>query len=289
MGSNICYPQLKKYKVIDKFSNIGVAFASVGYGNAKGIYTDERGYFYINDTIENISVSHLSYFVNNFNLLEKDSILKLNPRVIELQEVVINSNIKANLTTTFFGTYYKKEKFKFFCFPKTEFITYMKPSKKVENFTVTQIYIPCSLDCIDKKRKKIKEIEKFVFRIKVYDSDRERLFSGILIVAKKEIEENEVIYNLEKGLLFPFEGLYIGVELIGWYNNENEFVDNSYSNKQDNCIRLKFSRTKEYNTYFINPFSPDNDWKEIKKYNKNFDLTLKKPLGLAIGLGLKEN
>lgn len=271
-----CYSQVKKYTIVDSSTKSAVEFAAIKLGNDNGIYTDKSGTFFIDLNLNlKVEVSHISYETKDFNLSNIKDTLKLNPKAFQLDEVKID---KSNQKLKVFKNTNRKAKMAWPLFLQTEFIVFAKPTKKVIGTTVQEVKFYCKVN-----EARTKGVSSAVLKMTAYSYDKKQLYSIVEQIPIADIINNGIVYALNEDIPFNMQGLFFGIELIGWYNNQNVFVNND---GHIDFVGLLFANNKEWNTYYRNPFHTDMEWLLINGNNKLLEYYDSKPKGIKFDLKL---
>ena len=115
----------------------------------------------------------------------------------------------------------------------------------------------------------------------IFYKDKKKLNSKLISQIKKElkiVEKNvsKKLGDLKNPLLIPLEGLFLGIEFIGFENSSNSILEN----ERNNFIKLSFASTKKSSTFYSNKFINNGKWSLLKKNNSVFPFELKSGLSL---------
>ena len=260
--SQIIFAQ-KKIVIIDGLNHKPIEYCNIDFNNNNGTFSDENGVFYLDQFVEEITVSHISYKplnVNNFNNIDT---LKLVPNDIRLNEVLLRKNnykeiiVRHNKSKTIFNWPF---------FPKTEYILFLKPNNyDVESMIKSLIF---SIN-VNVKSKEFKDsyVTIYIFRNIIYNKNREIIYSKIEEVSLQRLKSNNLKFEIDQPIIFNNNGLYFGIQLIGLKEKDQllNFIDNK------NGISLKFVKTKEQDNSFLkNIFYKNGEWNLFSKDNKIF-------------------
>lgn len=273
-----CYSQ--NIVVIDSMSKNYLSFAKIIYGN-NGIYTDSTGNFSINEIkTDSALIQYFGYKDFHFDILKRKSdTIEMLREPILLDEIVIRNKIMDSHID-----FLKKPKSLSFL-PLSldnELVINIIPQGHYINSTIENVYFK-----IEKSNKH--QYTYAIVRINIYDSDKNRIFISAPIYTKDKIDDEIKLILPKNQFIFPNEGLYFGIEVIGI----DELSSNAEINKSYIGIVLtdKISNEFSSNTFLNYPLSLNKQEVPInnlflelmpeKKYERN--------LSIAFDLILNEN
>lgn len=233
----------QNHVVIDNSTKEPIPFVVIKY-NDTGFYTNEFGVFTIpKDAQGELNILHLSYIVRKININNVTDTIFLDPKILELNEVVLTQKtskpilLKPSKTTRFFGSCILS--------PKTEIITFIYPEEEIINTYLDKIKIPFTKFY---EKGSTKNAYAFI-KLNVYSLNNETIDEVLFtsepfkIKALKkdelEIEINNTTCKLTK------EGFAIGVELIDYY------IDGKLIKDENKYLRLQLT-AKENKFYKAN-------------------------------------
>ncbi|MDP2089254.1 MAG: hypothetical protein Q8J84_07610 [Flavobacteriaceae bacterium] len=284
LTSQISYSQYKPFIIIDQQTNKPIPFCAVDFLNNDGTFSDESGFFLADiEQIKKIKVTHLSYETFETKIFNLPDTIKLNSKPIVLKEIVINKNsYSKNLRV---GYYKSKSVLSVVFLPKTEFIVFIKSSKSFINPIIESLEIPLKISK-PSISSSVKEIIYGVLQLNIYDNHKNKIYSQIIKVTVEENIKNIKPIKLEEDICFPTEGLFFGIEMIGYVDNQNSFI----TTKKHEMIAIKFIESKEANqTFYKNIFYSNGDWNLLEKNLNVFHINSKNNFNLGLVLNLLSN
>ena len=271
-------------KVFFKRSMNPVQFANVYLKNSGvGTFTNEFGYFNITvdvgDTLIISSVqSNPSYFLYPFDL---DSIF-LEERIASLDEVVVISE-KIKYGTYRIGFFNNKSSGSYA--GANSVLLYLNPLDVNNDATIKSALIRLNkVKWIYDKRDRV--FYQLLVRLKLHNPNSElRPGTSILnqdVVQLVSEKQEKIYFDLnELNIKFPDNGIFIGLEFIGYYK-EDEFIP-FRTNDKKKVIQYKasFSNKHEKPNSWVKHDHEDSwrllDFGTNKYYNFNFGIELLKP------------
>lgn len=266
----ISFGQNKKFLLLDESSGMPIEYCNILIiGKDKGTYSDSKGYVEI-DTKENDSllISHVLYKEIRLPLTSIKDTVWLSQKNQFLDEVIISSNKDFKKWSK-----EKKEKHQWYIQPKTEFCVLLEKNKSLD--TISRVRFPIE----NLNQLKNKKIKKAIFRLNIYSSS-----NGIIcqklnkenIIYTLEDNSEYITFDIKKPFLIPLEGLFLGIEFIGFENSSNSILEI----ERNNFIKLSFASTKKSSTFYSNKFINNGKWSLLKKNNSVFPFELKSGLSL---------
>lgn len=267
-----CYCQQKTIIVLDEVSREPVPYATVRYG-AAGSYTGGDGTVKLEDSISKVEVSHLSYKTKRFDTLT--NILLLTPNVIQLKEVVLQQKRQRKTIKVSNGSQNVKSGWHYF--QKTEHLVFVVPEPKVAGAQVDEVrfFGELSEGC---------QPDSLVFTFSIYNKDKELLSKDIAVIKAQALKKEGITARPSQNIFLGNEGLHFGIELMGWYS-EGKFIENTFNN-HPMCVRAKYVKGNEWNTYYHNIFHDNDQWQHLNGNNKKLEFFDEKPQNLRIELKL---
>lgn len=277
----------QNFHVLDSITKEPLSFAIIKTSTG-GFYTDEAGKFNYK-TNELIEVYYLGYKDKVVNTrTTKDTILLI-PKIITLNEVIINSNQQLSkigfLNHSATMSNYPVN-------PKNEILICIYSDNKYVGSYIQSIYIPLNKIKHYNKTDKLYKNAPGVFRINIYEIENN--LPGNKIYNSKPIkfimsEREKIEFDLSDNMIMlPKEGLAFGLEMIGRVDNNGNFIeDNSYMRPLlTDIVSPDYSAI----TYKREIFSKENKFYPINEVNQYLARDLKnykyKDYNLAIGLTL---
>ncbi len=277
--SNIIYAQ--NYTILDKQNKQIIPFVNIKYiGTEKGVYSNVMGVFNLEQNIsDSISISSIGYYSTKIPVLNiRDSIF-LTPKTEALNEVIVTNKRKEKEI----GLHKKPSNFSWSIKPSREFITYLNINPKYHDAYITKVHFP-----IKKPWESSKKETKAVVRANIYLSPDD-------VIYKKIFQSKSIYCQINKSQLLTFDvsdalisidssNIYIGIELIGFINNEGKILTDS-----EESLRIPFTKkkTKDFDseTFVKFVFSEKPEWEPLnnivrKKIGLNNQYYL--PIGLTL-------
>lgn len=208
--------------VYDSINNLNLPYITIQFGD-NGIYTDEKGSFYLKD-ITNDSLQINFYGYNKLLLAKKNvkDTVFLEPKTQILDEVIITNkkteiNINQSKRTKMYGSWSISK--------ETEIISIFKPNKNTENTLIKELSFGFKkLRKSDFTEGKITKPE-VVVRINIYTIEGENIKDKIYSKLKTiDVLKHDIIVLdfEEEAIHFPEEGLGFGIEFIKYVNKDPE-------------------------------------------------------------------
>jgi hypothetical protein len=208
--------------VVDSITKLPLSFVAIEF-NDTGFYSSIDGKFDLKSAVsDSIKIKLLGYKTQSLITVNVQDTIFLQPQSYKLDEIVLTGNptetksIKLLKGAKSFGSWPLQ--------PKSEIITSVYPFDKIANYYVNKITIRFS-KVIEKKELKNTNVKAYV-RIHIYDSDKNKLSEPLY--SSKSIDVNSfskdiAIFDVsEQVLLLKESGIFIGLELIGYYLDSNE-------------------------------------------------------------------
>ena len=266
----ISFGQNKKFLLLDESSEMPIEYCNILIiGKDKGTYSDSNGYFKI-DAKQNDSllISHVLYKEIKLSLTSIKDTIWLSQKNQFLDEVIISSNKNFKEWSK-----ERKKKHQWYIQPKTEFCVLLEKNKTLD--TISRVRFPIE----NLSEIKNKNIERAIFRLNLYSNSNGIINQKINtenIIFTLEDNSEYITFNLKKSFLIPLEGLFLGIEFIGFENSSNSILEN----ERNNFIKLSFASTKKSSTFYSNKFINNGKWSLLKKNNSVFPFELKSGLSL---------
>lgn len=223
--------QNQKYIVKDSQTNVQIEFSGINFLNNTGIYTDAKGEFYADATkTPTIIVSHLSYEEKKVDLNNTDSIIYLTPKLISINEIVVESN-KLKKQYIDINTSNKKTKnFAGFGTYGYQLAVLIKPSDTSKKYYLDQISIPIKEDQIWMRINNVKKIPNALVRINFCKnlnnepSDSLLNYSEYVLLNKKTYKRTSLDHKLNTKISVPKEGLFCIFTLLGKTDDSGNLI-----------------------------------------------------------------
>ena len=199
--------------VIDSLTQKPIPYITVRYNENDGTYTDEKGYFTVNNkSNDSVMLSHIAY--NNYSIkaaLIKDTII-MSPKTKPLHEIIItNANSVKHID-------FLKKNFNHGSFPissRVELVTLIIPGTENANAMITKLELRFEKKRFEKTEKDIKTL----FRINIYTVQQEQIHDKIFTSAvynRNSLKQEKVELDLtDSDIQLSENGLFIGIEVIG--------------------------------------------------------------------------
>ncbi|OYQ47921.1 hypothetical protein CHU92_00925 [Flavobacterium cyanobacteriorum] len=216
------YSQNQKYIVKDSLTNEVIEFVGINFLNNVGVYTGSNGEFYADPSrTPKIIISHLSYEEKIVQLYKSDNIIYLTPKVINLNEIVIenkklkkqfidiNTSNKNTKNFSGFGTY------------GYQLAVLIKPIDTLKNYYLDQISLPINVDKLWMSINNMKEVPNALVRINFSINSNNKpsdsLFNYLeyILLNKKTYKEGFVYHKMKTRISVPKEGLFCILTLLG--------------------------------------------------------------------------
>ena len=265
--TNILFSQNKSCVIVDKSNNLPIEYCNILILNKdKGNYSNHNGVFtYKDDKADSLLISHLQYEDMVLSVRAIGDTIKLISINQLLEEVVVKSSMDYKEWSK-----KRKDRHHLYIQPKTEFTVLIKNAN-----TISKIRFP--IQYLGYLRNEL--ISSSIFRLNFYYNIDNKVgdeinIGNILDVISESTEFIE--FSLEEVKEVAKEGMFIGVEFIGFEDVDRNLLDEI----QNNFIKLDFSSTKKSTTYYSNKFINNGNWSLLKKINDIFPFELKSDLSL---------
>ena len=280
------YSQSKKLIILDSISNLPVKFANINFLNGFGVFSNENGKLNISDVnVQSIDISHVAYESKKIALSKiNDSIIYLIPKIIKLNEVVIQPNslkiIKSlntkpkkhnNYNEMYFSSIGLKLAFK------------INATENKINL-LRSVEIPLFKKSTDATKNLYKENPypyKTLIKIEILESIDDKPGGNLYDYTKYEIINSDLINDsfvsiFEKNIRIPKDGLFVAVTFIGKVDDNNELIiEMPYSTnlKHPDIKFIKYilpnipiiSTQNDTKTFLKYDYATEINWKQIEK------------------------
>jgi hypothetical protein len=257
-----------------------VKFASVAIRNSnKGTYTNLSGEFMIScNSADSLTISAIGYRRGIYHCSSLSDTILLREEPVQLPEVIVSSK-EQRQHTTLLGLYNKKRTGAY-----TGAIAAALYIDNTERLNTHLSKIFFKLSKVSWIYSKKPEYYKLLVRLKLYKRNAFDHSPGEEILTHnitQEISEKQTDIALDIdsfNIPFPFDGIFVAIEFLGYYSNNQFKAFNS--NDQNKYIQYKAAFTDQYST----PASwvrldYDNDWRPLETgstvYNFNFGIEVK--------------
>lgn len=239
---NIVSGQSRNFILKDAVTKEVIPFATIYTSHGKGTYSDENGNFSISFE-DSLIISHLSYEkiilqLKDLNIIQGNTVY-MSPKTIILNE----TKIRPNKTKTISVGYYEEKTFSKRTGPggNTTFNIYVNHLKNSTSMTgvLKKIYFDLSVENTDKSNSKV--------RIRIFSKGANGLPNEDVLTKEifKKVDRftpNIKIDVSEYNILFPPEGLFIGLEFFCTYKNKMTSRDNF--KRITNCPHIPIAKVE---------------------------------------------
>ena len=223
-----CYKSLsQKIVVVDSLTKNPLPFVAIKF-NDNGFYTSQKGDFNINQiNVDLFEVSLLGYKKAKLKKVNvKDTIFLTNENNL-LDEVVLST--KKVVTKELKPSKSPKKFSSWVLQPKSEILTSFYPKEKIQNFYIDKINIGFA-KIREKKELKNSNIMAYV-RLHLYEIENDKPSSSIYSsepIDVNSFEKDNITFDISNNLItLRKEGIFIGLELIGYYTDEKIYNDSN--------------------------------------------------------------
>lgn len=269
----LTYSQKVTSVIVDEQSKLPIPYCAIQNLNTNfGSYSDLKGFFEYEDNNDTLIISHISYKKIILPVKKiKDTIkLKINNQL--LNEVTISS--KKIKFDDWSAT--EKNKHQWFIQTKTEFAVLLKTQENRK--TIKNIRFP--LEYSDNPVSNL--IYSATFRLNLYENKNGKIGNKINIgniISNLIIQKNNYIeFELNETIEIPQERFFIGIEFIGFENQNRKLIDS----QKNNLFKLEFTTTQKSETYYHNIFINNGNWSLLGKNSPAFPFELKDNLDLIL-------
>ena len=228
LSFNLFYSQIQKHFIYDELNRHVIPFAEVEFfrnDSTKTIlYSSKNGLIQIENisTINKIKISIPGYDLKTIKPNELRDTIFVEKKSEELKEVVIKSKIKESYEI---GYHNESKKLRISSSKGLEILVF------IENNANKETMIKSFMCKIIKNKSFTSAV-----RLHFYNKDPEKLYpneeitnDNIITYLKGNINKNLEIDLTKYGLYLPIEGIFIGLEWLGEYDELNDtFLDNQY-------------------------------------------------------------
>ncbi|WP_092134947.1 peptidase associated/transthyretin-like domain-containing protein [Bizionia paragorgiae] len=248
--------------IVDSLNKKPLPFVGVKYNNT-GFYTSKEGLFNLNQVnTDSIEVSLLGYKKLVLKTKALRDTIYLNRETYTLKEVVLTKKknktkqIKPLKSPKSFGSWVIQ--------PKSELLISIYPKDNIKDHYIDKIKIYFS-KVIEIKELKDNSLMAYV-RLHIYDIKDGKPFNSVYssnAIDVNSFKKDEISLDISNNLIVLKEsGLFIGLELIGYYKNDSSIINNNpiirptLTNKINKDISSKtFVRSIFKNQYKIEPIN----------------------------------
>jgi len=268
--TNFLFSQKRTCIIVNDNNNLPVEYCNIKIVNKDiGTYSNGNGYFTFDDNDkDSLFISHILYKEITIAVNSIKDTIKLKSKNQFLDEIIISSNKSyTNWSKK------RKDKHHWYIQPKTEFCVLLEKYKK--NETLNEIRFP--IEYLDYMKSKV--VNSSIFRINIYNNTNGNIGNIISItdnITTLTEKSNFIKFTLDKPIEIPVNGFFIGVEFIGFIDDNGTLL----LNERNNFIKLDFASTKSSKTFYSNKFINDGLWSLLEKKNDVFPFELKTGLSL---------
>ncbi|WP_445748601.1 carboxypeptidase-like regulatory domain-containing protein [Polaribacter sp.] len=254
--------------IVDNVTKETLPFCNINIPNKNwSQFSNAKGIFYLNNNkADSIQISHLGYKIFKTKISDIKDTIKLIPKLVLLDEIIISSNKKKQKKEI--GFFNRDSYLTNYLRLNTEFITLIKPENNLQvNSIINEVKfrIKINKDLID-------SISPF-FKLHIYKNingfpEKDLLNEPILHFCNKETNNKVVIPISNEKIILNKEGVFIGLEFLGTIDKKGIKNYNQIDPKKTlNLFALEFSKKiKNTLTYGKNHFLIiDNKWIEFNK------------------------
>lgn len=297
----------------DKQTHYPVSYATVSFGNGNGLFADDEGIFIVTKKlypdVDTLYVSALGYKTLIIPTSNLESILLLEPKIDELNEVVIRTKIDRKFNEETLKPYLDDDYYH--CWLPTiesEIAVYF-PNEDGKDKKITTVHFPITLESKDWEKRKKSNADKqpfsTLFKAKFYANNNgfpgnELLYETIVF---RVTEKGGDVYNLamsDYDIMMPTNGLFVSLQVLGYTDQAGKLLPNKKykeikTGKDIVKIPTNFrpllpftDKIPESRTYIKRVFVNDNKWTRFEKGNDVQSGLLKSGLN-NYGIGLSFN
>lgn len=223
-----CYKSLsQKIVVVDSLTKNPLPFVAIKF-NESGFYTSQKGDFNLNQiNADFFEVSLLGYKKAKLKTVNVKDTIFLTNEINQLDEVILSTKkavtkeLKLSKSPKKFGSWVLQ--------PKSEILTSIYPTEEIKNFRIDKINIEFA-----KIREKIElknsNVKAYV-RLHLYEIENNKPSNSIY--SSKPIDVNSfkkdnITFDISKNhITLRKDGIFIGLELIGYYTDEKIYNDSN--------------------------------------------------------------
>ncbi len=241
-----------KGRIIDKETQKAIVYAHVAIKSSSyGTYANETGYYEIecskNDSLVFSCVGYEKKLLPVSTIIEQNTILVfLSPKTVYLQEVSITNRKKIAVKQLGF---YNKEITFYKIVREREYVVFLENPINREGKILQLLY---------KTRKTVTKEEsdltfkKLLIRLKVYQKNPkthqpdQELLNQTLLIESKTYRNNFIINVKKHNIYFPAEGAFIGIEIVGYIDKNNQHISiNTNDIRRNLNLSIPFSEIEE--------------------------------------------
>lgn len=234
-----------KFHVVDEISGLKIEFVSINLLNGKGFYGDKNGMVEYNfDGIDEIELSHISYFTKKIKVNSIGADVYLKPKDFSLNEVIIQNN-KEKVYKELKLEHQKSDSFFGFGTYGIQAITKLEnPTNK--NIYLEEVYIPVQYDEMYMQVNKQSKISNVIVKIDFYEvNDTLAEFpiteSNYAVITNKQIKKGIATIKLKNSIKMDTTGIRFAVTFIGKADDNGNLIfenPNYFSTFQGKSIKM---------------------------------------------------
>lgn len=268
---NSIYSQNIKITLIDSISSEPIPYTIITFENKAGTYSNSNGEFTILGNEGIIEIVHIGYIMKVIKTPSKDTILKLQPKIYQLQEIVINQQA----SKTNFGFNNRKTELTYSGLSGDEIAVY------IPNETGNYSRIRDAIIIFDTRKIIKKDLEinfTSVFKLNFYSVKDNAIEPGLCILKKdiiltsKDIKKKSTIDISQYDIIIPKNGIFASIEWVGILSNVGE-LKTDYRDRTEPFLSTTFEKTNT--KIFIRNKFKGLKWELLDK-NNSYSQLLKK-------------
>lgn len=223
-----CYKSLsQKIVVVDSLTKNPLPFVAIKF-NESGFYTSQKGDFNLNQINANFfEVSLLGYKKAKLKTVNVKDTIFLTNDINQLDEVILST--KKAVTKELKLTKSPKKYGSWVLQPKSEILTSIYPTEEIKNFHIDKINIEFA-----KIREKIElknsNVKAYV-RLHLYEIENNKPSNSIYSsepIDVNSFKKDNITFDISKNhITLSKDGIFIGLELIGYYTDEKIYNDSN--------------------------------------------------------------
>lgn len=223
-----CYKSLsQKIVVVDSLTKNPLPFVAIKF-NESGFYTSQKGDFNLNQiNADFFEVSLLGYKKAKLKTVNVKDTIFLTNEINQLDEVILSTKkavtkeLKLSKSPKKFGSWVLQ--------PKSEILTSIYPTEEIKNFHIDKINIEFA-----KIREKIElknsNVKAYV-RLHLYEIENNKPSNSIYSsepINVNSFKKDNITFDISKNYItLRKDGIFIGLELIGYYTDEKIYNDSN--------------------------------------------------------------
>lgn len=223
-----CFKSLsQKIVVVDSLTKNPVPFVAIKF-NENGFYTSQKGDFNLNQIDSDFfEISLLGYKKAKLKTENVKDTIFLTEEINLLDEVVLSNKkaftkeLKLSKSPKKFGSWVLQ--------PKTEILTSIYPTEEIKNFYIEKINVEFA-KVKEKKELKNSNIKAYV-RLNLYEIENNKPSNSIYSsepIDVNSFEKDNITFDISNNFIsIKKEGVFIGLELIGYYTDEKIYTDSN--------------------------------------------------------------